>query len=184
MHCRTSRPKLQPDDVVAAHEMGRSQATLVDAPAPDRVHLLPSPRQASRRRPAGRPDRVAIAARRVRVRRQILGEAGRNVRRALGLEQPVCLEMEKHGPEGVAGRAVLVVVRPLSAQPETSLRVECFRARDRAGIHARDVGRPVARLATSLGRASRRATVLLPCDPSEGRTATATHARCTPGSTA
>jgi hypothetical protein len=75
------------------------------------------------------------------------------------------------GPEGITAPAVLVVVRPLSAQPETSRRVEGFCARP---FVLDTLAGPLLAVTTSLGRASRRATMLLPCDPPEGRAATAT----------
>ena len=81
--CRTSRPKLQPDSAVAAHGMGRNQATPVDAPAPNRVHRLPFPRLASRPRQAGHRVKVEAAAMtpetpKIRISRQIPGAAGSN----------------------------------------------------------------------------------------------------------
>jgi hypothetical protein len=111
--------------------MGRNQATLLDAPAPNRVHRLPFPHLASRRRPADRRVKVVAAAMtlespQIQISRQIPGAAG---------------------SKGITSTAVLVVVRRLSAQPETSFRGAGFRARDLAVIHAGHVGRPVARLA-------------------------------------
>jgi hypothetical protein len=136
--------------------MDRNQATPVDALAPNRVHRLPFPRLASRPRQADRRVKVVAAAMiletpQTRISRQIPGAAGSNVLSFISIgeahQQKADRHIEQAARKKAASAAVLVVVRPLSAQPETSFRVTGFRARDLAAIHAGHVGRPVARLA-------------------------------------
>ena len=63
--------------------MGKNQATPLDAPAPNRVHRLPFPRLASRRRQADRRVKVVAATMtldtpQIPISRQIPGAAGSN----------------------------------------------------------------------------------------------------------